>query len=125
MSVPLIVPPAPKSSIASEQRSLGGLSRSTQASYAQLELQICMPLPPPGSVHGTASPARHSKPSSVEPSQSSSSSLHSSAGGTHAPHWHVPSQVWMPYVPHEAVHHRVAPRAHTKTSSGSPSPLSS
>jgi len=48
---------------------------------SQVTVQVAVPVTPHGDVQSTGSPAAHSYPSSVDPSQSSSAPLHDSSTG--------------------------------------------
>src|SRR5688500_14703628 len=52
---------------------------------AQLEVHVCVPGVSQLVIHVSTSPARHWKPLSIPPTQSSSAPLHVSAGGMQAP----------------------------------------
>ena len=113
------------SSIVPSQSSSAPLHTSaggTQASNTHIELQTCVPVEPQVVVHDCISAGEHSTVSSTSPSQSSSTPLHPSAGGSHTlPIVHVvPSQVRVPVESQEVVQVIVLPATHSKVSSGAP-----
>src|SRR5690606_13387547 len=91
-------------------------------------VQVPVPVEPQLVVQLALCPAAQAKPSSRVPSQSSSTPLHTSAGGVHAAPLgiaHALVHAPLPVVPHEVVHETLAPSAQAKPSSGAPSQSSS
>jgi hypothetical protein len=88
-------------------------------------LQLRVPVVPQLVVQLVLVPGEHSTVSSMRPSQSSSTPLQPSGGGTHAPSVHVASQVRLPVEPQLVMQLVELPRAQPKPSSTLPSQSSS
>src|SRR5437867_3142677 len=115
------MPPLQSSSQPLPQTSAG----AQQAPSAQAPVQLCVPATPHVVAHARAVRAQHENPLSHLPSQSSSTPLQISAGGTQSPQvppaWHVCA----PVEPHEVVQLPVAPGGvQAQPSSITPSQLS-
>jgi hypothetical protein len=95
------------------QASAGG----AHTPHEHVALQVREPVVPQLEVQLPFEPARHVKPSSKKPSQSSSAPLHVSTGGRHAPQLQLELQVREPVEPQLVTQLPVAPTAHTKPSS--------
>jgi hypothetical protein len=85
--------------------------------HAQLDEHVRAPIVPQLDVQLPVAPTAHVKPSSMNVLQSSSTPLHTSAGGLHTPHPQPALHVCEPVVPHDDAQLRVAPTAQRKPSS--------
>ena len=99
-----------QSSSAPLQDSAGGL----QVPHAQELLHVREPVDPHEVVQDPVSPRQHSPFSSQEPSQSSSTPLQVSAGGTQLPQVQELEHVLEPVELHEVVQVPEVPRQHSK-----------
>ena len=85
--------------------SVGG----TQEPHEHHALHMRLPVDPHEVVHDSVAPAWQVKSSSVRPSQSSSSPLHVSAGGTQESQKQDALHMRLPVEPHDVVHDSTAP----------------
>jgi hypothetical protein len=124
---PLLPCRHPKSSSVLPSQSSSTLLQISVAAHApqtHVAEHVRVPGVPHVVVQDPLVPCGHPKPSSVLPSQSSSTLLQISAAA-HAPHAHVAEHVREPAVPHVVVHDPVLPWRQPKSSSVRPSQSSS
>jgi len=112
-----------QSSSAPLQISAGGVHWAG-GGFVQLPVQVPVPVEPHVVVQVTVLPIAHSNPSSICPSPSSSTPLHTSLVGVHVPHVQPAWQVRVPGTP-STVQLPVLPWQHAKPSSHVPSQSSS
>ena len=109
--------PASISSIAASQSSSRPLHASAgglQLPHAHVPPQSLLPVEAQPVVQLPTDPLQQAKPSSQSMSQSSSTALHVSAGGVHAPHAQAALHMRVPVEPQLAVHEPLVPDGHVK-----------
>jgi hypothetical protein len=90
-----------------------------QVDQRQPDTQARRPTVPQDAVHDSLAPRQQLSPAALSqvPSQSSSTPLHVSAGGAHAPQVQAVEQTRVPGVPQPVVHVPLEPRTQAKVSS--------
>ena len=120
-----VIEPAVSSGTAAPQTSFAGGAPRLHAPHSQVVEQVRAPVQAP-TVQLSLAPCTQANVSSAPPTQSSSSPLHTSTGGTHVPHSQfVPPQVCSPTDEQLVVQLRTAPSTQANVSSGPPTQSSS